>query len=624
MFKNYIINDQQLSLLKEDVSIRDIKLPQFIIDSIKSGKTSLGKHPAFPPDSVDSFEEKILKKRYYELLSDVKKIEDINGDMSKKRLIDLLGGYVNKCKKIEEEIKEDLEKLCLEHVYDIFGMTPDDVNIKCSIVTNVNSVLPLNPELIEGEFNDIDHINNLNDDILKRRLVNSLIQGSSVRFAYNYEKILSKIYSLNHSLPELYYNITTINEYLSFVKEQIPSKDSVGGEVFVDLTSDTPNIRAEAIIFPTLLFETIKGVMELISSVGLPDSLKDAEYVIGQADFLIAENWDKRFGVGMWDNLISLIGYDNSDIAPLVFSEIVSFQPEQFNTLFKEIFANTKKGKSHIKNIVDSIRKDRSFEEISDAISIKNVEGDEYFSPEELINGLHETDTTSVGDYTYDVPAFGDKETLDHKNMIQKSIQESKDYYDFFDVDYVVDTISEFLSDKEKGIKKKRWKLIPFIQYKNALIEFMRYGKFMRFPSKYIDQWVNIVTMNTLTLKACTELAGHTQWFPFDEFCDAFGFEEDSDEYEKYYNNYENCSNFLGEIGMYDWMMLPDGTPSFSDYGMEPLLKLIAELEEQNTPEEKIVVINKILDVYHQNGDLASGFIEGGSRSLSQISYGND
>lgn len=149
----------------------------------------------------------------------------------------------------------------------------------------------------------------------------------------------------------------------------------------------------------------------------------------------------------------------------------------------------------------------------------------------------------------------------------------------------------------------------------------MRYGQFMRFPAKYIDQWADIVTNNTLSLAANTELAGHSRHFPFDEFCDAFGFEQGTPEYEKYYGNYEECAKYLYDIGFDDWTIAPDGTDAISDYGLDPLYKLIMELEEQTTPEQKIVVINKILDVYHMRGDLASLFIQGGSKSLGQISF---
>ena len=44
------------------------------------------------------------------------------------------------------------------------------------------------------------------------------------------------------------------------------------------------------------------------------------------------------------------------------------------------------------------------------------------------------------------------------------------------------------------------------------------------------------------------------------------------------------------------------------------------QLRKAKTPEEKIVIIDQILNVAHQRSDLASWFIEGGSYSLSKLS----
>jgi hypothetical protein len=104
------------------IEIENIKLPEFILTSIKQYKTSLGKHNSFPPEKNIKFEEKILKKRYYELLKNVKKVDGINGDISKKSLISKLEQLVLKCKSIEKPIKDELEKLCYEQTFDIFGI----------------------------------------------------------------------------------------------------------------------------------------------------------------------------------------------------------------------------------------------------------------------------------------------------------------------------------------------------------------------------------------------------------------------------------------------------------------------------------------------------------------------
>lgn len=379
----FIISESQLKLMKESIEISEIKLPDFIENSIEQYKTSLGQHPSFPPENENKFETIILKKRYYELITNVKKVLGNDGDISKKTLISKLQELINNCKELEEPIKNELENICIDTVLQIFNLTHDVINFNCQLKNDIKSVTPLIPEKIEEEFSDIEHIEYLNNEILKRRLIDSLIMGASVRLSENFNASLSKIFLLNHKLPEIYHEIITINEYLTFVKEQKPSTDNIGGEVSVNLISETPTINSEAIIFPILLFETIKGVMELICSHGLPKNKFDAEYVIGKSDFLLAYNWDKRIGVGLWDIIQEIIGDENLNLMPKIILELIQRKSNEFNYTMKEIFAKTKKGKQIVNNIIDEIKLGTEFENIENEITYNNNE--EYFSPEELI-----------------------------------------------------------------------------------------------------------------------------------------------------------------------------------------------------------------------------------------------
>ena len=80
----FIISESQLKLMKESIEISEIKLPDFIENSIEQYKTSLGQHPSFPPENENKFETIILKKRYYELITNVKKYWVIMGIFLKK------------------------------------------------------------------------------------------------------------------------------------------------------------------------------------------------------------------------------------------------------------------------------------------------------------------------------------------------------------------------------------------------------------------------------------------------------------------------------------------------------------------------------------------------------------
>ena len=336
----------------------------------------------------------------------------------------------------------------------MFNLNPGDLDIECVITDDIKMIAPITPKKMIEDFDEISHIENLNKEIIKRRLINSLIQGASIRLSSDYQDILSQIYSLDHRLLELYNNITAINEYLTFVKEQKPSEENIGGEVSVNLTSEEPTIKATGIIFPVLVFETIKGFMELLSSHGLPESKEDSEYIISKADFKLAENWDRRLGVGLWDILMNTIGYGNFSTMPLVFAKLVSMPDDSFEKTMREIFGITKKGKFIVHNIIEEFDRNTKFSEIEKSSSHGN---EDFFTPEELIGEtVTETDTTSAGDYTYDVPMFTDPETANHKNMITRSIQdglnEEKDYYDFYDdmSESAGKVLGEFLNDKKR------------------------------------------------------------------------------------------------------------------------------------------------------------------------------
>lgn len=175
--------------------------------------------------------------------------------------------------------------------------------------------------------------------------------------------------------------------------------------------------------------------------------------------------------------------------------------------------------------------------------------------------------------------------------------------------------------------------LINPSMYHKALSELIKYGDLISFPQKYIYQWMGIIMKNTAILNTTTEIAGHSQYFPTDDFFDYFFNDETGedtngitwDEWKEQHgyteDDYESFSEYLNERGFYDNLTLPDGSDAWSDFGLEPIEKLISEYNENMSPKDTLILINKILDVYHQRGDLSSIFIEGGSKSLNQISY---
>jgi hypothetical protein len=212
------------------------------------------------------------------------------------------------------------------------------------------------------------------------------------------------------------------------------------------------------------------------------------------------------------------------------------------------------------------------------------------------------------------------------RESINKLLNESGSsgkIYDYLE-EYTPYYIFQMYEDGEKLFPN----LINASMYKQALSEFVKYGHFMRFPTRKIYSWMAIIMSNVAKIKTITEIAGHGQWSPIDEFIDFyFGNNDDPEDAWNTYkeehgedNDYGAMTDFLDDRGFYDWTKLPDGSDAWSDYGLQPLMEICNEYDDNMSPEEVIVLINRALDVVHCRGDLASAFINGGSKSLDFIS----
>ena len=163
------------------------------------------------------------------------------------------------------------------------------------------------------------------------------------------------------------------------------------------------------------------------------------------------------------------------------------------------------------------------------------------------------------------------------------------------------ETVEGFLAAREKGGGKQSWDFIPFPRLKKIWEDYIRYG-FVR-DEKGLDIIERVLTRNILKLNANTELSGHVSYSVDDKLEDYGLTIDDIWESEFGFNNY-----------------MRDDVTNISDYGLEPLLKLLVELRRKTKPEDRLVVMDKILNVVHYTSDLANIFLRGGSRDLDQLS----
>ena len=204
------------------------------------------------------------------------------------------------------------------------------------------------------------------------------------------------------------------------------------------------------------------------------------------------------------------------------------------------------------------------------------------------------------------------------KGKLNESMQDILNIADDFDEYGVGKIINEFFANKRKGIARKQWSLIPAQQYQNLLTRYMQDPIMARIPNNVVYNWFMQVVRNVYDLEWMTELCGHTNGLDIDSAREAIDYEFGEGKYE--INDWHDVIDLLENYGFEDWCRLPDDSPACTDYGLQPLFRELSQYKPGMSGGDLLVLLNRVLHVGHVNGDLASAFIEGGSRSCSAIS----
>lgn len=368
-----------------------MKLPKDILISAKENKTSIGDNPCLPPEEEEKFIVKILND-YFDRISSYYK------DINENELRNELSRLIVKCKNFERNNISNLELICADCINELFDIPDDAVEIKCKIVDKIdNNEERLLPEKnMDYTFDDIQDMDNLTGEIYKRRVLNCLISGASLYYAKYFKPYFEKTFEIESELPSLYKKIMSINEVLLFLTKDNLKDNSDGGTVNVYISSENNivTIESKALLFPILLAETIKGILELSISHGLPNNRDKAMYVIGKSDFKLAEMWDMRIGCPLWEIIVKecdSIGYDVKEVGiNFIMMYFAMMSVDEFNTKMKEIFANTRRGKQILDEIINDINKNKEQDNFDDFIQTQNnnniiITDDDYFNADELI-----------------------------------------------------------------------------------------------------------------------------------------------------------------------------------------------------------------------------------------------
>ena len=246
---------------------------------------------------------------------------------------------------------------------------------------------------VDFETADLNDLSGLDAQVAKRHFLNALNMGAGMSMSENIRGYIEDLYDIDSRLPQLYKEALALNNYMIFKSPELGITDenrNQVGVVNVKLGShdELVAVSAQGTIFPILLCELIRGLMELFSSHGLPQDKQRREYILKKADYLKAEPWQMRIGPYMWKLFTSYFEDTDTSEMPYIYRTFAKLKPESFFKAFSEMMAKTGKGKEYAKKIKDKALHDKEMDGFTDKMATrkmdKSIITDNYMLSEEF------------------------------------------------------------------------------------------------------------------------------------------------------------------------------------------------------------------------------------------------
>jgi len=162
--------------------------------------------------------------------------------------------------------------------------------------------------------------------------------------------------------------------------------------------------------------------------------------------------------------------------------------------------------------------------------------------------------------------------------------------------------IREYNKNVDKPDARQDWETVPAGRLKKIWNDYAKLG-FVR-DDVGMNLIASIVSENIHKIAVNNALTGHTEEEP-GSFAERVTDEKHPEEH--FYKN----ENFFDD---------EKGIARISDYGIKPLEEGELALTRAKTPEEKLQAVDSILNIVHQRSDLPSWFVEGGTKTLNELS----
>ena len=239
----------------------------------------------------------------------------------------------------EDGYRDELEMVAAQMVTDAYPII-DYANIKIDAKIVVMDALDI-PQGQPGEVS-IDNTP-AEAEKAKRRIINGITQGASIRCAFGFMLFKEYLDQLNPELVDKYSEILKLafgiyddeNAIAMMLAALAQGQKMQGGESEMEYDEENEQfvIKARAICFPMLVHEIVKGLYEIVGTEGFGSDKEKNQAIVGAVDKLSNEPNDLRFGKFFYDAISKI--YNDSDVEDarvreLFFAEVYKLDENDF------------------------------------------------------------------------------------------------------------------------------------------------------------------------------------------------------------------------------------------------------------------------------------------------------
>jgi hypothetical protein len=265
----------------------------------------------------------------------------------------------------EDGYHDELEMVAIQMVKDAYPIIDyADIEIDAKIVKPGEMNVPMGGE-DEEEFGEDD------PDKLeaKRRIINGITQGSSIRGAFGFMLFREYLDDINPELVDNYNEILKLvfgifddeNAIAMMLNQLAQGQKMEGGESDMEYNEEEEKfvIHARALCFPMLVHEIVKGLYEIVGTQGFSFHPSDkAQRAVTKVDVIQGEPRDMQYGKFIYDALSKI--YNESDvddprIRELFFTEVYKMSEDEFFP-FIENAINDELDKNQIRWALDTMK----------------------------------------------------------------------------------------------------------------------------------------------------------------------------------------------------------------------------------------------------------------------------